>query len=83
MQQPVIDNPEFPLERLAHGFKRTLFGLSPTFRRNSSLDKYGYLFATKSPKATIAFSDANLIIRDFVQSIPVYSHLMQYGFYLN
>jgi hypothetical protein len=59
MQPTVIENPDVSSDRLAHGFKRTLFGFPPSFRRNSSQDKYGYLFATKSQSATIAFSDAN------------------------
>lgn len=46
-------------ERLAHGFKRTLFGFPPSFRRNSSQDKYGYLFESSSPASIIAFSDEN------------------------
>lgn len=48
-----------PVERLAHGFKRTLFGFPPSFRRNSRLDKYGYLFKSKSPNARIEFSPEN------------------------
>ena len=35
-------------DRLAHGFRRTLFGFSPSFRKTSSGDKYGYLFSSKS-----------------------------------
>ena len=35
-------------ERLAHGFRRTLFGFSPSFRKTSNGDKYGYLFNTNS-----------------------------------
>lgn len=46
-------------ERLAHGFKRTLFGFPPSFRRNSSQDRYGYLFESTSPTSTIAFSEEN------------------------
>jgi hypothetical protein len=48
-----------PGVRLAHGFKRTLFGFSPSFKRNSSLDRYGYLFGTKSKAGIISCSDAN------------------------
>lgn len=48
-----------PTERLAHGFKRTLFGFPPSFRRNSSLDKYGYLFPSQSATSRIAFTSTN------------------------
>ena len=48
-----------PTERLAHGFKRTLFGFPPSFRRNSSQDKYGYLFKSESLSSRIPFSPAN------------------------
>lgn len=55
---PVVPNPP-STERLAHGFKRTLFGFPPSFRRNSSQDKYGYLFPSKAVSSRIAFSEGN------------------------
>ena len=48
-----------PVERLAHGFKRTLFGFPPSFRRDSNQDKYGYLFESKSLSSRITFSEGN------------------------
>ncbi|MEZ0540422.1 peroxidase family protein [Fibrella arboris] len=33
-----------PSQQLAHGFKRTLFGFSPSFKKNSRDDNYGYLY---------------------------------------
>lgn len=53
-----------PIERLAHGFRRTLFGFSPSFRRDSSQDKYGYLFKTKSSGSRSTFSPANRQLMD-------------------
>ena len=53
------DSISLPTERLAHGFKRTLFGFPPSFRRNSDQDRFGYLFESKSSVSVIAFSDAN------------------------
>ena len=47
MQPDPSTTPPVPTERLAHGFKRSLFGFSPSFRRTSKEDKYGYLFDTK------------------------------------
>lgn len=52
--QPSV--PEEKVERLAHGFRRTLFGLSPSFVENSKSDHFGYLFDSRSG---IPYTDAN------------------------
>ncbi len=52
--QPPV--PEEKVERLAHGFRRTLFGLSPSFVENSKSDHFGYLFDSRS---AIPYTDAN------------------------
>lgn len=52
--QPAL--PEANVLRLAHGFKRTFFGLSPTFVCASQQDHYGYLFNNRN---RIPFSAAN------------------------
>lgn len=54
--QPQPTLPDQKILRLAHGFKRTFFGLSPTFISSSRQDLYGYLF---SNRARIPFSAAN------------------------
>ncbi len=59
MQPDIIEKPEVSSERLAHGFKRSLFGFPESFKRNSNQDTYGYLFETKSRKRVTAFSDTN------------------------
>lgn len=53
---PIAPN-QAPAEHLAHGFKRTLFGFSPSLKKTSN--KYGYLFRTRSPKASLPFSSNN------------------------
>ena len=53
-EQPIV--PEQKAERLAHGFRRTLFGFSPSFVENSKNDHFGYLFDSRS---SIPYTDAN------------------------
>src|SRR5919202_1867203 len=48
--------PEENVLRLAHGFKRTFFGLSPTFVSASQQDHYGYLF---NNRVRVPFTAAN------------------------
>jgi hypothetical protein len=51
--------PNVPVEkvkRMAHGFRRTMFGLSPSFIENSKSDRFGYLFDTRS---SISYTSAN------------------------
>lgn len=44
------------VERLAHGFRRTLFAFSPSFVKTSSEDKFGYLFGNRN---RIPYSEEN------------------------
>ncbi|GAB4023382.1 heme peroxidase family protein [Spirosoma migulaei] len=53
-EQPAL--PDANVLRLAHGFKRTFFGLSPTFVSASQQDHYGYLF---NNRVRIPFSANN------------------------
>jgi len=49
--------------RLAHGFRRTLlFGLTPSFKKTSSQDKYGYLFCEKDMSQGLPFSEVNQVL---------------------
>ncbi|KQS33872.1 heme peroxidase family protein [Dyadobacter sp. Leaf189] len=48
--------PPQKVERLAHGFRRTMFGFSPSFIENSRVDRFGYLFEGASE---IPYTDAN------------------------
>lgn len=46
-----VMQPEVQVEkvrRLAHGFRRTLFGFSPSFIENSRVNHFGYLFDSRS-----------------------------------
>jgi hypothetical protein len=52
--QPEV--PEVKVKRLAHGFRRTMFGLSPSFVENSKSDRFGYLFGSRS---SITYTPAN------------------------
>jgi hypothetical protein len=52
--QPEV--PEAKVKRLAHGFRRTMYGLSPSFVENSRSDRFGYLFDSRS---SIQYTPAN------------------------
>lgn len=48
METTQPDVPEVKTKRLAHGFRRTMFGFSPSFVENSRADRFGYLFDLRS-----------------------------------
>lgn len=48
------------VERLAHGFRRTLYAFSPSFVKTSSGDKFGYLFNPRlGARSRIPYTETN------------------------